>query len=172
MKKIKIIYQDKKFTDYDKLYAAANEFIRLFHIEKGNLKYIDSRSMKCRIKGEISQEHLEELKKKDLSQIIAINILPDQSELEREFLLLRDTIGERIEQNLIQADNLLKEACRLSEQYGFPFYSPISHLAQSYIPDSINKAYKDLDEDFIYDKIGLSASDIEYGGGWQHSAVC
>lgn len=88
--------------------------------------------------------------------------------LEQEFCSVVDSHLDEIKAKVDEASKVLKEATKLSEKYGIPFYSHISPIGQSYNPSSFSKKFPGLDEDIVSD---LTASHSEYSG-WQHSAVC
>ena len=99
----------------------------------------------------------------------------DVIKLEKEFQDLIDSVGTEIEGKLEQAKLLLKEAVKLSEENGVPFYSPVSILGETYIPSSFVDKFKALNVDSIAELTGIPAEDLEqnrYGRGWNHSQVC
>jgi hypothetical protein len=94
------------------------------------------------------------------------------SELEREFKVLQQTIGKEIEGKLETAAKLIKEACDIADEHGYPFYSSVSVLGQEYIPSSFKNRFEGMSPETIENLVGISAYDIEYAHGWKHSAVC
>lgn len=89
--------------------------------------------------------------------------------LEQEFRNLCATVGKDIEAELALAEEHLNNAVALSNKSGLPFNAGISFLSQTYEPDGFAK-FKELDEELLEELCGTLGN--EYGGGWEHSAVC
>jgi hypothetical protein len=85
--------------------------------------------------------------------------------LEEKFKEALEASGDRIREKIAEACRALEAAVAISEEYGVPFYSPISFLSQNYTPESLAEKFPDVDP-WDYD-IAVN----EYPG-WEHSAVC
>jgi len=96
------------------------------------------------------------------------SVYPEDSKIERTFRLAVSDAHKRIDEKLAVARAALREAEKISEETGIPFSASISPLSQSYIPQSLEQKFPDLDPEFVSD---LTQAWGEYGG-WQHSAVC
>lgn len=95
------------------------------------------------------------------------------SELEKLFFETTKTTQPQIEEQLDIANKALAEAERLAEQSGVPFYSSVSRISQCYVPRSHSDKFPDLDRGFVSDAVGVYVRDyLDYGYGWEHSAVC
>lgn len=92
----------------------------------------------------------------------------EYSEVELEFKALCDEALPKIEAQLTIAREAIKQAEKISEQYGVPFSSDITPIGMAYTPASMDDRFRDL-EDVIYDFTGSYLNDYE---GWEHSAVC
>jgi hypothetical protein len=94
--------------------------------------------------------------------------------LEEKFKAVAAVANELINVKVDEAAKALQEACKISEEYGVPFHSRISFLSQCYTPTSYAKLFKGLgDADDFFWEFGLEDNQPnEYGGGWEHSAVC
>lgn len=89
--------------------------------------------------------------------------------LEEEFNKIVQEKSVLIDAKLKQANMLLKEAIDIAEENGIPFYSNVSHISQTYTPESFASKWGELDSE-VFDELGIYPG--EYGGGWDHSAVC
>lgn len=96
----------------------------------------------------------------------------EESVLEMEFRQVYKEHHDEIKKLVKEADALLDKAVALSERYGIPFDSSVSHICQSYYPQSLTKRWKDLSQDFVEEVSGTYAGEYNYGYGWEHSAVC
>ena len=98
----------------------------------------------------------------------------DPAELELEFKALVESVGEEIEAKLKQAKALVREAEKLSDKYGIPFFSSVSILGENYIPESFQQKFRALKPEDVADITGVPAEEIaqSYSTGWNHSAVC
>lgn len=92
-------------------------------------------------------------------------------ELEKQFKAVYDEHIQEINVHLEKASEELQKAVKISEKYGIPFGTNISFLGQNYTPRSLEKKWKDLDQDIIQEVSDYEISFNEYDG-WQHSAVC
>lgn len=91
--------------------------------------------------------------------------------LEIEFSKVCQTITPQIKEKIDLAAKLIEEAEGLSEKHGIPFRAKVSFIYNSYIPQSLDKKFPDIDDEFVSEETGVYK--FEYGGGgWQHSAVC
>ncbi len=101
-----------------------------------------------------------------------IDSVPTNSKLENEFKELLNTVGKEIAEKVKEASKILDEACDLADKHGIPFYSPVSHIGQTYAPKSFKDIFFDLDKEFVEKNTEVSSYDLQYPGGWQHSQVC
>lgn len=93
------------------------------------------------------------------------------NQLEREFRQIVDTVRPQIEEKIEEARKLLQEACKLSEQYGIPFYADgASDISQSYLPNSFKEKYDDLSPELVRDLTDVWPSEKRFG--WEHSEIC
>lgn len=122
--------------------------------------------------------------KKELSSEVIINNIKN----------VKEEVYGLIQEKLDLSQKYLSEAQEISEKYGIPFYSEISPLPQTYVPESFEEVFEALCEqikieskDFIasYSHIENKATDLlsgevginfyndYYGGaGWERSAIC
>lgn len=91
------------------------------------------------------------------------------ADLEKEFKATAESVTKKISVKLALASKFLSEAVALSEKYGIPFDTNISFLSQSYLPDSFEDKYPEVDTELVEELTGVY--DMEYSG-WQHSQVC
>lgn len=92
----------------------------------------------------------------------------EDSEMERAYRLAVDDAKTRMNQKLAIARAALDEAVAISEETGVPLSADVSPLSQSYIPQSMQEKFPDVDREFMTE---LAGGYGEYDG-WQHSAVC
>lgn len=96
------------------------------------------------------------------------DVYPEDSEVERSFRLAMGDAQARIDAKMDAAYAALQEAVKISEETGIPFGASISPLSQSYIPNSLQEKFPDIDREF-YSELAGAYGEYE---GWQHSAVC
>lgn len=96
------------------------------------------------------------------------DVYPEDSEVEREFRLAVGDAQARIDAEMDKAWAAIQAAVKISEETGIPFSAGVSPLSQSYIPDSLQSKFPDLNREFYSEMTGAYG---EYEG-WQHSAVC
>ncbi len=102
------------------------------------------------------------------------------SPLEQEFRQAVEGAKDRIEAKLAEANRALQEACKISNETGVPFESPVSSISQAYVPRSFHEKFDRLitekagyKDDFFYSLIGMGEYTLEDNyDGWEHSAVC
>jgi len=92
------------------------------------------------------------------------------TELEKEFQGVVNEHAARIKEKLDLAMGEFQEAVDLADKYGIPFYTPLSPISQSYIPDKFLDLYDGVDREFVTSITGVY--DDYWAAGWQHSAVC
>lgn len=98
------------------------------------------------------------------------SVYREDSKVEREFRLAVQDASKKIKEKVALARKALQEAVEISEETGIPFRAGVSPLGNSYIPESINEKFPEIDSEF-YSEITDAYS--EYGEpGWAHSAVC
>lgn len=96
------------------------------------------------------------------------------TDLEKQFLESAKIAKEAISEKLSAANQEIKAAQDISEQYGIPFIwdSPdpdISNL--KYIPESMFRKWKDLDKKFISNEIDFIYYDVPgWAEFWQSSS--
>ncbi len=92
-------------------------------------------------------------------------------DLEEQFKKAIDESTDKIYEQISIAEEAIEKACKISEEYGIPFYANVSPLGQVYRPDSFDKKWGKLldDEDTIYEYLENGIGEYE---GWQHSSVC
>jgi hypothetical protein len=95
-----------------------------------------------------------------------------ESQLEKEFEKLIDTVGEQIAAHVATAVQSLKAATDLADQYGIPFFTNVSELGQPYIPDSFRNKWGTLDKEFVANLTEVGSYELNSSYGWQHSQVC
>jgi hypothetical protein len=98
----------------------------------------------------------------------------DTTQLEAEFKVLVDSVGEEIEAKLKQAKKLVKEAAKLSQEHGVPFYSPVSILGECYVPNTFRQRFGALKPEDVADLTSVPEEELKsvYVDGWNHSQVC
>ena len=96
---------------------------------------------------------------------------PEDSPLERQFRAAVPAVQALIGEKLDLALKYLQEAEQIADDNGIPFYSPISPLSQSYIPDSLQEKWNDVSKEVVQQETE-TYSEYDFCGGWQHSAVC
>lgn len=92
----------------------------------------------------------------------------EDSAVEREFRLAMAGAQARIDAEMDKAWAAIQAAVKISEETGIPFSAGVSPLSQSYIPNSLQEKFPDIDREF-YSEISGAYGEYE---GWQHSAVC
>lgn len=96
------------------------------------------------------------------------------SNIEKQFEEAVRIARKKIDKHLQKAMDELKEAEKISEEMGIPFFSQLSPIAQSFTPESFADKWADklgFDRiDWASEIIGANIED-EYPG-WQHSDVC
>jgi uncharacterized protein (DUF302 family) len=94
-----------------------------------------------------------------------------ETDLEKEFERVFDEVHPQIQDKLAQAAKLIREAEALSEKHGIPFRpkEEIMFCRPSYLPDSLNEKFPDLDSEFWNAVTDAWAYDYQ---GWQQSQVC
>jgi hypothetical protein len=97
---------------------------------------------------------------------------PSDGKLETEFENLFSSIGEQIQDKIKQAEKLLNEACKLSDEYGIPFFTNVSLLGQPYVPEKFQSKWRDLDRDFVTNVTEVASHELSSAYGWQHSQIC
>lgn len=98
------------------------------------------------------------------------------SELEIKFQQIFNEHHNQIQEKLSQASQLIEEAVEISEKYGLPFrpQEDIMWMTPSYIPESFNGKFPNLDYEFwtnLTDACGDFDDEIGFTG-WQQSQVC
>ncbi|HEY5267570.1 MAG TPA: hypothetical protein VII94_00345 [Candidatus Saccharimonadales bacterium] len=96
---------------------------------------------------------------------------PEDSVLERQFRATVPAIQSLIKEKLALSSRYLREAQQVADDNGIPFYSHISPLSQSYIPDSLQEKWNDVSKEVVQEETE-TYSEYDFCGGWQHSAVC
>lgn len=101
------------------------------------------------------------------------NEVESNSDLEKEFQAAYDKALPLIKEQLREARDALTRATAIANEYGVPFRSGVSPLAQGYIPTSFEEKFSKLDSEIVSDISGVydPHGDGLYPG-WQHSAVC
>lgn len=89
------------------------------------------------------------------------------SDLEKEFTVLHNQVGDLIREKVETAQVLLNEAIKLSDEHGIPFETSLSYIDNQYIPSSFKRKFAHLDQDFL-ESLGIYNTD----SGWQHSDIC
>ncbi len=97
--------------------------------------------------------------------------MDDNKQLEEEFLALVSSIGEQIKAKIRIAEQALDEAVDLADKHGIPFYSEVSQIGQSYVPDSFDERFESLDKETVADLLDISEYNLNHMG-WRHSQVC
>jgi len=95
-----------------------------------------------------------------------------QCTLELEFLELVETTGKEIQDKLVEATKLLREATELSRKSGLPFRSNISEAGQAYVPSTYPEKFAKLDKDKVADLLEIGTYTLENADGWEHSQIC
>jgi hypothetical protein len=116
------------------------------------------------VKWDGSENSIENINIDELSE-------PD-SELERSFRELSNSVNKQIQDKINMASMYLAEAEALSEETGIPFNSSVSRLEQSYFPGSFPAKFSELEKDFVFNVTNTYSNYDECDGGWEHSAVC
>jgi hypothetical protein len=101
------------------------------------------------------------------SEVVADDLEPRDSELERDFRVNAYTAQKLINAKMAEAEAAVDEACKIAEQYGVSFGASVSPLSQTF-KVSLPEKYEELDSDFVQNICDVYG---EYDG-WQHSAVC
>lgn len=96
---------------------------------------------------------------------------PEDSALERQFRSTVPGVQALINEKLALASKALREAEQIANDNGIPFYSDISPVSQSYIPNSLQEKWNEVSRDIVQEETD-AYSEYDYCGGWQHSAVC
>lgn len=97
-------------------------------------------------------------------------------DIEEKFKQAYDEAYPLIIAKLIEAENLIREAEAISEQYGVSFDADVSRLSQSYHPKSLRKWFEgenQTDKEIYnqFQKFNLYLHD-GFTDGWEHSQVC
>lgn len=95
----------------------------------------------------------------------------NEKQLENEFLTLCSTIGEEIRSKVEQAEKCIAEACQLADRHGIPFYSEVSELGQSYVPNLFNERFHSLDQKTVAELLDMRTWDLDHWRGWKHSQI-
>lgn len=95
-----------------------------------------------------------------------------ETDLEKEFEKIFDEIHPQIQEKLAAAARLIDEAEALAEEHGVPFRpeKTIMFCRPSYIPQSMQEKFPDLDSDF-WTQVCDAWGGYDYEG-WQQSQVC
>lgn len=96
---------------------------------------------------------------------------PEDSALERQFRSAVPDVHALISEKLALSAQYLAEAQKISDDSGIPFYSHISPLSQSYVPNSLQEKWNEVSREVVQEETEAGSED-DYCGGWQHSAVC
>ena len=95
-----------------------------------------------------------------------------ETDLEKQFEDTFKKVHPQIQEKLEAAAALIDEAAKMSEDNGIPFRPDVDIMfcSPSYIPESMNSKFPDLDWDFVSSL--TSAGGDERYSGWQSSQIC
>ncbi len=88
------------------------------------------------------------------------------NDLEKEFEMLKNTVGRDIESKIDEANTLIREAQELSEEHKLPFRASLANGSRdNYIPAGLKSKWGD----FVKEVCEETETYQEYGDGWQTS---